>query len=139
MRKLLLALTILAGLSLPAQAQTNAEIAALALATRNAPICDAWALAYPCADIDALAAWCVANNKPSGAMCVASDTRAAAEKVIGAAEYKAEVDALAAARALVKARALRKNLMLLFEIAATDPTVRAKLCTDAGVQATDCK
>lgn len=126
MKKLFAAVLVLVATSI--LAQTNAEIVAKALAVRNAGVCSALDLDPVCNDAEALAAWCVKNNKPEGPMCVASDARNLAERVVTAAqmyaERRAEQDRLVAERL----RRLRRSTLADIEIAILDPTIRAAVC-----------
>jgi len=139
MKAKILVLTLVAfGTTAPAPAQTATQVVAKALEVRNAPVCEAAGLRVSCTDEEVQAAWCVANNKPAGAMCVASDTRSASERIITAAqlflEKQAEQDKIVADRA----RRLRKATLISIEIAITDPAVRDAVCAAAKISAASC-
>jgi hypothetical protein len=122
----------------PAAAQTPAMIVAKALEVRNAPVCEAAGLRVSCTDDEAQAAWCVANNKPAGAMCVASDTRTPAERVITAAQLFAEKQAEQEKHVADRARRLRKATLIAIEIAITDQVIRDAVCAAAKIPAMNC-
>lgn len=137
MKKALVA-AILA-LSAASNAQTPAQVVAKALDVRNAPVCDALGLSAGCTDREALEAWCVANNKPAGAMCVASDTRDSSQRIVTAAQWFAEKQAEQDKATADKARRQRRATLVLIELAITDDAVRAAVCADAKISAADCK
>jgi len=119
-------------------AQTATQVVAKALEVRNAPVCEAAGLRVSCTDDEALAAWCIANNKPAGAMCVASDTRTSAERVITAAQLFAEKQAEQEQHLVERTRKLRKATLISIEIAITDQAIRDAVCAAAKIPSRDC-
>lgn len=122
----------------PVLAQTKAQVADAALANRNAAVCDRYDLAPSCSDAEILAVWCEKNNKPSGAMCTASDTRGPEDRLFSLAQFYAA--AQAADASLVQRRAVkaRRATMALIEIAILDADTRQAVCTAAKIPVENC-
>lgn len=138
MKKLILTAILAVVAVTAAFPQTAAEIVAKSLYARNAPVCEAFGLDPTCTDSEAQAAWCVTNRKPAGAMCVASDTRSAAERVLTAAQLYAEKQAEQDKLLLERARRLRKATLVLIEIAIANQATRDAVCAAAGIPAREC-
>src|SRR5262245_15096952 len=111
MRKALLAALLLAIVAGPLPAQTNAANGMQALDARNAGVCDNWDKGPNCTDAQVRDAWCDANNKPAGAMCVASDTRKTEDRILTVAEYGAYLSTQAADAATARLAKARRRTM----------------------------
>lgn len=131
MKKLLI-LSLVLFVAVPARAQTHAANGMAELALRNAKICDNYdGLTATCTDTEVQAAWCAANNKPAGAMCVASDTRPDSEKIFSIARFAAEIDAQVTAATNARQVKRRRATVAAVEIAMLDSSARAAICTAA--------